>query len=516
MKTIQVNSLLSTNLTPEFGNVLSIEIDDKPLAEGNFGEIYICISINNKKTNKSQIIKILKENQSGSADLNYNTIQKLQYKFSKKNTELFQKHNKSLLEEYPAFMAIPQFSFVGTLNGLQVKGFSSNDLNSLGYVEFKEVLENDQLLDDYQGLPLDKKMMIAYRFVSAFKVLKECSFIHADLKPEALFINTQTDAIAIIDYDSGVVTDHVGDEATTWGTPNDWVAPEIWEQLGQASNTQRTIQVNLFTDMWSVAIGIHYILTTFHPLFYLTELSPRVIRDYLIHRSSKWPDINKNIPYFNPNYSHIYDKYVDFLNTHVPSEIKTKLSNTINLGYLNPSLRTSYDNWKLALKSTQKPAEILLFESDIKFALVNAPIRLKWRTVKANKLYIDNGVGDVTGLNEIIVYPNTHSTYRLSALGYYGDAEATIDLKIFPTPIIESLKVPSPDFNTILNITPINISPPSLNVSINLNRARLSDTPNAFSVLKKKFEDERPLYKRDNDFWNISGIFDKIKKLMNQ
>ncbi len=514
MKVIQVNSFLSTNLISDFNQVATIEIEDKPFSEGAFGEVYFCISINSKKTTTPQIIKILKGNLSGSADLNYITIQKLQKKLSKKNDELLQKQSKTLLEEYPAFLAIPQFSFIGTFNGLQVKGFSSNNLKSLGFVEFREVLENDQLLDNYQGLALEKKMMIAYRFVSAFKILKECSFIHADMKPEALFVNTQTDTSAIIDYDSGVVTDNIGDEATTWGAHNDWVAPEIWKQLGQVSNKQRTIHVNLFTDTWSVAIGIHYFFATCHPLFYLTELSPRVIEEYFLNHKNKWPDINKNAPYFNQQYSQIYDKYVNFLNTQVPSEIKDRLSNTINRGYLDPSLRTSYDNWKLALEKTQKPAEILFFEPDTRVAMDGVSVRLKWNTDKAHTLLIDNGIGDVTGLNEIKVYPKTHSTYRLTAIGYYGNDEASADIKIFPTPVIESLKIPTPDFETRLNLNPISIQSPNINVSINFETNKLSQTPTSFIILNDDIQNAKPLFKKEETLWNISEIFHKVKKSM--
>lgn len=65
-------------------------------------------------------------------------------------------------------------------------------------------------------------MLIAYRLVSAFKLLNELHFIHADLKPEAIFINTSISECAIIDFDSGTVTERPTDEPNVWGAPNDW------------------------------------------------------------------------------------------------------------------------------------------------------------------------------------------------------------------------------------------------------------------------------------------------------
>src|SRR4051812_2140797 len=123
MKQIQVINFLSSNLSSDFCQINSIEIDDKPFNEGAFGEVYFCISINNKRVTIPQIVKIFKNNSSGSADLNCETIQRLQGKISKKNDELLAEKKKTLIEEYPAFLGIPQYSFIGKLNGQIVKGF---------------------------------------------------------------------------------------------------------------------------------------------------------------------------------------------------------------------------------------------------------------------------------------------------------------------------------------------------------------------------------------------------------
>ena len=50
MKQIQVTSAVSTNLNLDFNQVQTIEIDDKPFNEGAFGELYLYVSINGKKT----------------------------------------------------------------------------------------------------------------------------------------------------------------------------------------------------------------------------------------------------------------------------------------------------------------------------------------------------------------------------------------------------------------------------------------------------------------------------------
>ena len=509
MKQILVNSAVSTNLNLDFNQVQTIEIEDKPFNEGAFGEVYQHVSINGLKTTTPQIIKIFKDNLSGSADLNYNTIQKLQIKLSNKNDELLANQKKTLIEAFPAFLAIPQFSFTGTLNGQTIKGFSSNNLKSLGFEEFKEILENDTLLDHYQSLPIEKKMIIAYHFVSAFKLLKECSYIHADIKPEAIFINTKNDTCAIIDFDSGVVTDKIGDDATTWGAPNDWVAPEIWNQLGQVSNQQRKIQVDLFTDTWSVAIGIHYFFATCHPLFFLTELSPNVINDYFNKHNNKWPHINKNVSYFNQQYSAIYDQYLNFLNANIPQEVREQLASTINQGYLKPLFRTTYDKWKNVLEKTQQPPNIIYFEADQPIAVSAVPIKLKWHIENAYSISINNGVGDVTGLSEVQISPQNHTTYTIKATGYYGTSNAETKVKIFPTPLIETLFIPTPDFNKGVNITPISISTPNILNNVVLDTS-LKITIPQFSELNQSIVSAKPILKKDKI--SMAAIFERIKQ----
>ena len=293
MKVIQVNSFLSTNIHSEFYQVSTIEIDDIPFAEGGFGTVYNCLSVNGKSVFLPQVIKIFKEEDNYKRDHNYLTIQKLQKKINLENSALKLSKSTIITEEYPSLKGVPQFSFTGMLNGKIVRGFYSTNLKKIGFEEFIDILKKPNLTNNYMKMSIDKKMLLAFHLVTGFKILQKMLFIHADLKPEALFINTTTNECAIIDFDSGAVTENINDEPNTWGAQNDWVAPEIWEQQKQSSSTGlQIIKVNLLSDIWSVTIGIHYILTTIHPLFFLKELSPRVANHY--YKKYKRPNIDEN------------------------------------------------------------------------------------------------------------------------------------------------------------------------------------------------------------------------------
>ncbi len=442
MKKIQILNSLSTNLHHEFTKVTSVEIENNPIAEGAFGAVYICNSLNGIPTLIPQVIKIFKENQNNKQDHNFDTIQKFQKKISLENYNLA----KLITEEYPSLKGVPQFSFIGNLNGKKVRGFSSTNLKKIGFEEFIDILEKPHLLSSYQKMSIDKKMLLAYHLVSGFKTLQKMFFIHADLKPEALFINTNTNECAIIDFDSGAISENANDEPNVWGSPNDWIAPEIWEQLKQTSSAglQKT-KVNLLSDLWSVAIGVHYILTTTHPLFYLKELSPRVTNQYF--SKYKWPNINELESYFNQNNSSIYNPIKTWLQNTLHHSIFTELEKTINYGYNNPIHRTTYNEWEKVLKSAQEPPTIIFFKSDRFSILKGIPVHIKWYVKNAYKIELNLGIGEVLAKDKKKLHLNDNTRLRLTATGHFGSVHEEISISVFPTPIITSLSVPSPDLS---------------------------------------------------------------------
>ncbi len=438
MKTIQIQSSLSTNILSDFNSVKAIEIENNPIAEGAFGEVYICNSINGKTPSIPQVIKFFKEDNNNRQDHNFNTVQKLQRKIDSKNQQIKRATGKKVTEEYPALNGIPQFSFEGQINGKKYRGFSSNNLKKLGYEEFIDILDKPNLYKSYQKISIDKKMLIAFHLVSGFKLLQEIFFIHADLKPEAIFINTKTNECAIIDYDSGTITENPNDTPNTWGAPNDWVAPEIWEQLKQiGSSGLQQVKVNLLSDLWSVAVGIHYILTTTHPLFYLNELSPRVIKQYFY--KYKWPEIQETETYFNQRNTTIYIPVKNWLEKKLPNQIYTQLYNTVNYGYLNPIKRTTYNEWEKVLSSVQEPPEIQKFSFDALKVLSGNKVNLEWRVINSTNTKISS-LGSVKSTDKIeITLPKT-TTFNLIAENSFGKIEQKISIKVLPLPKISEFK----------------------------------------------------------------------------
>jgi serine/threonine protein kinase len=435
LKTIQIHSSLSTNILNDFQSVTTIEIENKPIAEGAFGEVYICKSLNGKSLSVPQVIKLFKEDAQNKQDHNFNTIQKLQRKVDAKNQQL---KGKNITDEFPSLKGIPQFSFTGSINGKNYRGFSSSNLKKLGFEEFIDILDKPKLFKLYQQISIDKKMLIAYHLASGFKLLHEIFFIHADLKPEAIFINTKTNECAIIDFDSGTITENQNDKPNVWGAPNDWVAPEIWDQLKQiGTGGLQQVKVNLLSDLWSVAVGIHYILTTTHPLFYLNELSPRVTKQYF--SKYKWPEIQEIEPYFNKGNKNIYLPVKNWLEKTLPKQIYTQLYNTVNYGYSNPIKRTTYNEWEKVLTSVQEVPIINKFSLNLEKIVTGQKAILEWTIENATSINII-GIGNVKSTEKTSVSPSKTTTYKVIAENAFGKAEKELLLEVLPSPKVKVFK----------------------------------------------------------------------------
>jgi len=438
LKTIKIHSSLSTNILLDFQNVTTIEIETKPIAEGAFGEVYICKSVNGKSLSVPQVIKLFKEDNQNRQDHNFNTVQKLQRKIEAKNQQIKVSKQKNITDEYPSLKGIPQFSFEGSINGTKYRGFSSTNLKKIGFEEFIDILDKPNLYRSYQKISIDKKMLIAFHLASGFKLLQEIFFIHADLKPEAIFINTQSNECAIIDFDSGTITENPNDTPNTWGAPNDWVAPEIWEQLKQiGAGGLQHVKVNLLSDLWSVAVGIHYILTTTHPLFYLNELSPRVTKQYF--SKYKWPEIQEVETYFNQGNRSIYLPVRNWLEKNLPKQIYTQLYNTVNYGYSNPIKRTTYNEWEKVLSSVQEAPDIHKFSFGSSKILSGNKVNLEWKVVNSTNTKISS-LGSVKSADNIEIAPNKTSTYKLIAENAFGKAERELTITVLPIPKIKEFR----------------------------------------------------------------------------
>lgn len=513
MKTIQITKFKTSELNPEFNSVKSIEIDNNSFDSGAFGEVYFCNSLNGVGISTPQVLKIFIDDGSGSAARGFDTITKLQEQIIKHNSYLKQKNEKPI-QQVNALGALPQFSYEGIISGKKVLGYSANLLSQNSWMLFEQIFNEEdldkrkQLRNNFYNLPVDHRLKMAFDLVEGFSHLEQMKFIYADLNPKNFFVNEKEGKLCLIDYEGGAINDN----PETYGKPGEWLAPEIQEQL--LNSNSPIIKVDLNTDTWAAAIAVHFMLFNFHPLFFLKIRGRKEMQEYF--KKHKWAEADKNSPNFRTEVAGIYDWYIDKLKTQIHPSLVTAFSDTINSGFTNPNRRLSYKQWLRALGALMQPPTINSFVADKPVVIGGVPVKLTWNVEKAHTIIIDNGIGDVTGKNEIKVRPDKNTSYHLKAIGHFGQEEKAVDITIFPTPIIESLKVPSPDFNSRLNLNPFTISAPKINVSIKLESAKFTELPSSFIKLNDTLKQTKPLYKREETFWSISEVFNKIKKSIQQ
>ncbi|MDP0530681.1 hypothetical protein NLB58_02165 [Porphyromonas gingivalis] len=363
MKKVTINTITTTGLDPDFDNVCFFDIDDRPFAEGGFGRIYHCCSINGKKFKNPQVIKIFKDNR-GSAAHSYKTIRGLQDGIIRKKIEL-DSLNIDFLDYYPAFLGVPQFVFEGMLDGVIVQGYSANNLKSLGYSCFTDVIEDDDTAEKYDSITLVNRYAKAYHMIRAFTLLNEIRYIHADFKSDNFFVSLKDDGgCALIDFDSGAIVNELEDETFTVGTPSqDMLAPEIRRQLNESGHAM----VNLFTDTWSVAVACHYLLFLLHPFNFLTEISDNSISAYNDHYI--WPDVHDDFAYFDATENKEVVEYLKASCNMLPTGILECFRHTFAKGYFKPHFRTSYNQWCIKLKPYLPECEVRLELSRIRHDL---------------------------------------------------------------------------------------------------------------------------------------------------
>jgi len=436
MKKITNISSFSSTISSEFLNINFIEIEDKPFGEGGFGIVYHCKSINGKQTKIPQVIKIFIDH-NGSAARGLDTIKKLQEKIKGKVLELQQK-GKLFLDIYPAMQGCPQFSFEGTLGNEKVIGYAANNLKFLGYDELGELMSESNLRKKFFSIPLINRFKIAYEIVQTFELLEQFRYIHADFKEDAVFIDIKNYSSAIIDYESGSVIQNINDKPTTWGTPQDWLAPEITKQYADGLKKRKKasdpipVKVDLKSDRWSVAVCIHYLIFMLPPYYFFTENSERCLKE-LAKSNIAFPNFDKNYKYFDKSKTSILNNfYKKYYNTKLPKDLQTKISDFFSKGAHDFSKRITYAQWKYSLNVKQVVPKIIAFKANKKVVTDKNGVTLFWKVEEATSITLNNI--DVTNLKKYTLQIKRETEIELIAKNAFSSVSKKIKIQVSAKP----------------------------------------------------------------------------------
>lgn len=449
-----------SDLHPGFQHVHSMDLGEV-LGSGSFGDVYVCDSINGSPPPLPQVVKILRDDGTGSCRQGFDTIRKLQQQIIENNVQRTAA-GRPRLESLPALRALPQLSFLGEMNGRQVLGYSATRLDTQDYVPFDAIAEepDPERVREYLALTFDESMLLAAEMAEGFQALSEMSFIHADINALNLLLDIERCHIAIIDYDSGAVR---GDQPTTHGKRGHWMAPEINEGI--------TNKIDDLTDRWSVFVGIHYLLFLAPPLFFFNgSATSDPVRSYL--RDCQWPNIPSDHPLFNPEAASDYSQYLQCFGE-LPEGVRKELSSTFNEGFFNPLARTSYQQWASTLRAAIHGPEILSFKASPDSVVASVPTLLSWSVSDAYEVSLDNGIGMVVSVaseGSREVYPTQTCIYTLTARTRHGESVSQrLTVFVWPFPELRSIQIPTCSVEQRFSLSVLPSSLPDINLPINVD-----------------------------------------------
>jgi hypothetical protein len=157
------------------------------------------------------------------------------------------------------------------------------------------------------------------------------------------------------------------------------------------------------------------------------------------------------------------------------------------------------DPRKITIDIDRTPPIISNFNINEDIAIVGSPITLTWNVENAHSIVINNGVGDVTNkTSKEVISTENSGIYKLIAKNYFGiTSEKETSITVFPTPLIKSLIIPTPNIEKEINLSinfpkfpaiELGINQINSSLNIDLNNKILESTQIPFVELQDDFD----------------------------
>ena len=469
-------------------NGMEVLVDANALGEGGEGGVYPVIAPANLKSSVAKIIL----NGSRTIEKRY----KVDYMIKNPPTEIKDRNGHSFLV-WPEHLLFNNGQFVGFLipraEGILLEELVSTELGFYPYPQ-----NNVRLGSEWHRFDRNSADAVVLRLKLCSNIAKAVYALHAaghyvigDLKPSNIFVQPNG-LVSIIDLDSCQITENGQVRFESSMNTPEFNPPEMVGEQKDAS-----------WDLFILGIIFYKVLCGIHPFFGTckTPYQNCTLPELKI-KEGLFPFGKKRI-YFNV----IPDQHNLF--THLPNIIQQLFLTCFEEGISNPAIRPTASDWIEGL--TAKPV-IKNFKADKEVVLDTQSFTLHWHTENGREAEIE-GYGKVDLSGSIEVAPSGPNHFMLTVSNEFGVATQNLFITRFPTPLIESLLVPSPDFELGLNVSPIHIDSPSVNVSVNFQHMELAMVPEI--KLSEKIIDTTHLFK-STSWWSISKAFEKVKDLMNK
>ncbi len=463
------------NFTLQNGATLSVA--ENPLGEGGEGAVYEILSPANYRNSVAKILYPDKRTNERRYKVRYMVDN------PPANIQDINGHNFLI---WPQQILLDNNDFVGFIMP-KAEGI---DLEELCRVKLKP-----ELGSEWQKFYRDNSDSMILRLILCSNIAKAVNALHAtghyvigDLKPENIRVKSNG-LVSILDLDSCQISD--GGQIRFQSKMN---TPKY--------NPPETIieHKELSWDLFIIGVIFYEILCGIHP-FIGTTKAP--------YENLNTPEQKIQAGLFpfgsKSNYFEVIAiPHYNFKN--LPDRVQKLFLRCFDQGITNPAIRPNTTDWLNNL--TAKP-KIVYFKTDRENIISGVEVTLSWKVEGADEIVINEGIGIVKESDSITVKPNSERNYKISATNKFGIDEQQIHISTFPTPVIETLKIPMPEFTSRVNLNPIQISSPKIDVSINFD-SLFSSRP-IFTEQSNELRTLKPQHKPKNEL-NLSSIYESIRR----
>ncbi len=404
-----------------------IQLSDKPLGKGGEGEVY---EIKSPSHYTNHVAKKYK---------NPTPEREQKLKHLKDNPPQIEENGHIFLI-WPLDILYDNGKFIGFImpraEGIELELLCDDEF--LNYPEYQGSVWEKFAFS--QPNSLIKRLKIARNICAAVAAVHaKKDYVLVDLKPQNIII-TDKGLISIIDLDSIQVTEKGKLLFESRVATPEYSPPEV---------SQKPKIKDEYWDRFSLAVILYRFLVGIHP--FSGSLKPPhdkiTVYEELIKNGFYPHGKNKD------KFAVINDTHNNLFN--YPDSVVDTFKKAFNDYLFQPDKRPSAVEWCNAL--TAKP-EILKFEADKTFVLLNELVNLKWDVKNATtiEIEIDNAIGDVTNLNTIDWTIAKPTRFTLKATNPFGSVfsnpieVATLNLKV-----PNSIFIPTPKFNLQANFPTI-------------------------------------------------------------
>ncbi len=360
------------------------------------------------------------------------------------------------ISKYLTNSKLPYFAdFIYDENGLLVNG----ELTDTIRMEWLDGI----LLKDYIEKHLNDKAKLeslANDFLEMTKTLREAKISHGDLQEGNILLD-DSGKIRLVDYDSICIPEIEGQKELVTGLKG-------YQHPSRFKNSKASLKADYFSEL-IIYISILGIASK-------PELWDKYqVKDtcYLLFTEADFENIDSSQIYSDlKGASSLIDSLLNILKEYL--------------------LSSHYSDLK-PLTDYLLPLEILSFKANKDVVLEGVEVELSWDVENAVSVTIEPEIGNVSSKGKHSFRPNS-KTYKLIAQGHFESSEKYLELKLFPTPIIETLFVPAPIIRELTKLQVnypvfpnINISISNFQNEIQLNERKISTDIPSFNLMSIKY-----------------------------